>query len=237
MVSRGLWLGPNKDSAWLARHECCVWHRRPRHPPASIGDVVRYREAGTSVAHLLPDRKDLGCVLRWPDIPTMPIMGCHRVRSSDPSYSLSMRQMSSEIALGRGVRIHVYADDTQIYVSCAASGRQPAATRLGCLRIGNRILDEIKSAETDCLENRIHLDWHSAATLQGRGRSPDGLWAISNVDGKSTGSRCLRRQGADNGGSREQYCTWLHVSTPPTSQRQAVADPRQPARTPHNICC
>ena len=34
------------------------------------------------------------------------------------------------IAMGRGIRIHVYADDTQIYVSCAASDRQPAATRL-----------------------------------------------------------------------------------------------------------
>ena len=34
------------------------------------------------------------------------------------------------IVLGRGVRIHVYVDDTQIYVSCAASDRQPAATRL-----------------------------------------------------------------------------------------------------------
>ena len=37
--------------------------------------------------------------------------------------------------------------------------------------------------------------------------SPDGLWAISHADGKGTGSRCLHRQGADNGGSREQYCT------------------------------
>ena len=34
------------------------------------------------------------------------------------------------IAMGRGIRIHVYADDTQIYVRCAASDRQPAATRL-----------------------------------------------------------------------------------------------------------
>ena len=33
-------------------------------------------------------------------------------------------------AMGRGIRIHVYADDTQIYVSCAASDRQPAAIRM-----------------------------------------------------------------------------------------------------------
>ena len=33
-------------------------------------------------------------------------------------------------AMGRGIRIHLYADDTQIYVSCATSDRQPAATRL-----------------------------------------------------------------------------------------------------------
>ena len=32
--------------------------------------------------------------------------------------------------MGRGIRIHVYADYTQFYVSCAASDRQPAATRL-----------------------------------------------------------------------------------------------------------
>ena len=45
------------------------------------------------------------------------------------------------------------------------------------------------------------------------------------------------RELADNGGSREQYCTWLHVSTPPTSQRQAVADPRHRALSCHNIFC
>ena len=101
------------------------------------------------------------------------------------------------------------------------------------LRFGNQILDELESAEIECLENRI-LDWYSTAALQGRGRSLDGLWAISHADGEGTGSRFLHRQGADNGGSREQYCTWLHVST---SQRQAVADPRQPAHTCHSICC
>ena len=38
------------------------------------------------------------------------------------------------IAMGRGIRIHAYADDTQIYISCAASDRQPAATRpLACV--------------------------------------------------------------------------------------------------------
>ena len=124
------------------------------------------------------------------------------------------------------------------YTAYAASDRQPAVTRLlACrLRIGNRILDELKSAETQCLENRIHLDWHSTTTLQGQRRSPDGLWAISHADGEGTGSRCLHRQGADNGGSREQYCTWLYVSTPPTPQRQAVANPRQPARfLPQNL--
>ena len=95
------------------------------------------------------------------------------------------------------------------------------------LRIGNRILEELKSAETQCLENRIHLDWYSTVALQGRGRSPDGRWAINHADGEGMGSSCLHRQGADNGGSREQYCTWLHVSTPPTSltldSRRAIA--------------
>ena len=56
------------------------------------------------------------------------------------------------------------------------------------LRMGNRILDELQSAETEFLKNRIYLDWHSAATLQGWGSSPDGLWAISNADGKGMGS-------------------------------------------------
>ena len=58
-------------------------------------------------------------------------------------------------------------------------------------------MDELKSTEAKCLENRIHLDWHSTTTVQGRGRSPDGLWAIRHADGKGTGSRCLHRQGAD----------------------------------------
>ena len=48
-------------------------------------------------------------------------------------------------------------------------------------------MDEIKS--TDCLGNRIHLDRHSTTTLQGRGISPDGSWAISHAEGKGTGSR------------------------------------------------
>ena len=82
-----------------------------------------------------------------------------------------------------------------------------------------------------CLENRIHLDWHSTASLQGRGRSP--WWAINHADSEGTGSRCLYRQGADNGGSREYYCTWLQCrcmyQLQKTSQRQAVADPRQQA--------
>ena len=119
-----------------------------------------------------------------------------------------------------------------IYI-CRLGSSTRCHTSVG-LRIGNRILDEHKSAETQCLENRIHLDWYSTAALQGRGRSPDGRWAINHADGEGTGSRCLDRQGADNGGSREQYCTWLHVPTPPTSQRQAVADTRQPARTCHS---
>ena len=42
-------------------------------------------------------------------------------------------------------------------------------------------------------------------------------------------------------GSWQWRLTWAIrgciVSTPPTSQRQAVADPRQPARTCHSICC
>ena len=84
------------------------------------------------MAHLLPDRKDPGCVLRWPDVPTMPTIvwgaagfgprtppihslygRCHRNRPG--TWSSNSRS---------------YADDTQIYVSCAASDRQPAATRL-----------------------------------------------------------------------------------------------------------
>ena len=78
------------------------------------------------------------------------------------------------------------------------------------------------------------MHWYSTAALQGRGRSPDGLWAISHADGEGTGSQCLHRQGADNGGSREQYCTRLHVPTP---QRQAIAGPRQPANTCHSMSC
>ena len=105
------------------------------------------------------------------------------------------------------------------------------------MRLGNRILVELESAEIECIENRIHLGWYSTTALQGRGRSPDGRWAINHADREGTGSRCLHRQGADSGGSREQHCTWLYVSTPPTSQRQAVSDPRQPARTCHSMCC
>ena len=86
------------NSAWLARHECRFRHRRPRHPPASVEDVVRYTGTGTSVAHLLSNRKNAGCVLRWPNVPTVPaiVVVCFRVRSSDPSYSFCIRQTSSE---------------------------------------------------------------------------------------------------------------------------------------------
>ena len=86
------------NPAQLARHECRFRHRRPRHPPASMADVVRCTGAGISVTHLLSDRKDSGCVLRWPDVPTMPtIVVCRRVRSSDLSFLFFIRQMSSEL--------------------------------------------------------------------------------------------------------------------------------------------
>ena len=56
------------------------------------------------------------------------------------------------IAMGRGIRIHVYADDTQIYVSCAASDRQSAATRL-LVWVSDieSWMSSGKSAETECL--------------------------------------------------------------------------------------
>ena len=47
------------------------------------------------------------------------------------------------IALGRGIRIHVYADDTQIYVNCAATGSSARCHSSVGLRIRNRILDEL----------------------------------------------------------------------------------------------
>ena len=101
---------------------------------ASHNTVVRYTEAGTTVAHLLSDRKDPGCVLRWPDIPTMPtIVWCAAGHLLFLLYTADVIR----IAMGCGIQIHVYADDTQIYVSlrqiyvsCAASDRQPAATHL-----------------------------------------------------------------------------------------------------------
>ena len=158
------------------------------------------------MAHLLPDRKDPGCVLRWPDVPTMPtiVWGATGFGSrTPPLHSLYGRcyrnRPGTWSSNSRVCRRH---PDLHQLRRIGSSTR--CHTSVG-LRIGNRILDELNSAETECLEYRIHLDWHSAATLQGRGRSPDGMWAISNADGKSTGSRCLRRQGADNGGSRELY--------------------------------
>ena len=62
------------------------------------------------------------------------------------------------IAMRRGIRIHVYADDTEIYVSCARLGSSTRCHTSVGLRIRNRILDKLESAETQCLENRIHLD-------------------------------------------------------------------------------
>ena len=53
------------------------------------------------------------------------------------------------IAMGRGIRIHVYADDTQIYVSCAASDRQPAVIRL---------LACVSEIESWMSSNRLKLD-------------------------------------------------------------------------------
>ena len=55
----------------------------------------------------------------------------------------------TEIAMGRGIRIHVYADDTQIYDSCAASDRQLAATRL---------LDCVSEIESWMSSNRLKLN-------------------------------------------------------------------------------
>ena len=159
---------------------------------------------------------------------------CHRVRSSDLSFLFF-----------RSGRCHRNCHGTwnsnprvcRRHPDLRQLRRLGSSTTSVGLRFGNRILDKLKSGETECSENRINLDWYLTAALQGRGRSHDGLWVISHDDGEGMGSRCLHRQGADNGGSREQYCTWLHVPTSPTSQRQAVADPRQPARTCHSLCC
>ena len=139
------------------------------------------------------------------------------------------------IALGRGVRIHVHADDTQIYISCVASDRQPAATRLlACV-------SEIES-------------WMSSIQLKPNASKTEFIWIgtrqqLSKVEeealmvcGQSvTPMVKVRDLGVfvDRELTMEAHvsCTWLHVSTPPTSQRPVVADPRQPTRTCHRICC
>ena len=60
--------GQQDNSAWLARHECRFRYRRPRHPPC-----IDWRRRTVAIrGRALPNRKDPGCVLRWPDIPTMP---------------------------------------------------------------------------------------------------------------------------------------------------------------------
>ena len=131
MVLRGSWLGPNKDSAWLARHECRVWHRRLRHPPASIGDVVRYR--GRALRWLTPFLTGRTQAVSYAGRTSPQCqLSCEVPQGSIPRSLLFTLYTAYVIGitLRRGVRIHVYADDTQIYVSCAASDRQPAATRL-----------------------------------------------------------------------------------------------------------
>ena len=128
-----------------------------------------------SVDHLLSDRKDPGCVLRWPDVSTMPTIvwcaagfssrtspfcslygrchrNCHETWNSNPRICRRHPDLRQLRHLGSSTRCHTSV----------------------VLRIGNRILDELKSAVTECFENRIHLGWSSTAALQGRGRSPDG---------------------------------------------------------------
>ena len=124
--------GSASNLARLARHECRFRHRRPRHPPASIGDVVWYTGVGTSVAHLLSDRKDPGCVLRWPDVSTMPtIVWCAAGFSPRTSPFCSLyRRMSSELPWDVEYE-STYMPTTPRSTSVAPPrDRQPAATRL-----------------------------------------------------------------------------------------------------------
>ena len=139
----------------------------------------RYRTvygANTSVAHLLPGRKDPGSVLRWSNIPTMPtIVWCAAGFSPLTPPFCSLHGRCHRNCPGtwspnsRICRRHPYLRQLR---RIGSSTRCHTSVGLG---IGNQILNELKSAETECIENRIHLDWHSAAALQGRGSSPDGL--------------------------------------------------------------
>ena len=127
------------------------------------------------MAHVLSDRKDPGCVLRWPDVPTMPtIEWCAAGFSPRTSHFCSSYGRCHRNCHGTwnsNSRICLRHPDLCQLRRLGSSTR--CNTSVG-LRIGNRILDELKSAETQCLENRIFLDWYSTAALQGRGRSPHG---------------------------------------------------------------
>ena len=133
---------------------------------ASIGDVVRCTGASTSVVHLLSHGKDPGCVLRWPNITTLSA-GVRRAAGLSP-WAPSV----CSVHVGRhGNRPGTWNSNPRIrrrHPDLRQLRRVRSSTSCHSsvgLRVGNRILDELQSTETECLENRIHLDRHSTATL------------------------------------------------------------------------
>ena len=146
----------------LDMHERRFRHRRPRHPPASIGDVVRCTGASTSVAHLFSDKKDPGCVLRWPDDPTMPTIVWCAARfgpRTSPFCSLYGRcHRNRHGTWNSNPRICRRHPDLRTSVAPPRIVNPLPYTSVG-LRIGNRILDELKSAETQCLSSKTEFIW------------------------------------------------------------------------------
>ena len=127
------------------------------------------------MAHFLSDRKTQAVSYAGRTSPQCRLsLVCRRVRSSDLFFLFFIRQMSSELPWD------VEFESTYMLTTPRSTSVAPPRivttrchTSVG-LRIGNRILDELKSAETQCLENRIHLDWHSTAGSPRSRKSPDG---------------------------------------------------------------